>query len=68
MESLESQQNFNSDEVKEIIQTVTKQTLQNAVYQASKVDGWISNIVEGTLKKLQALEKPFKYIVTVVST
>mmetsp|Transcript_14759 Transcript_14759/g.37890 ORF Transcript_14759/g.37890 Transcript_14759/m.37890 type:complete len:80 (+) Transcript_14759:41-280(+) len=32
----------------------------------TKVDGWTANIVEQTLKKLSALGKPFKYIVSVV--
>jgi dynein light chain Tctex-type 1 len=30
----------------------------------SKIDAWSNNIVEGCLKRLAALNKPFKYVVT----
>jgi dynein light chain Tctex-type 1 len=30
----------------------------------SKLDSWINNVVEGCLKRLAALNKPFKYVVS----
>lgn len=30
----------------------------------AKIDQWSSNIIEGALKRLAALGKPFKYVVT----
>lgn len=30
----------------------------------AKIDSWANNIVEGCLKRLAALNKPFKYVIT----
>ena len=40
--------------------------LKNTTYQKEKVNGWCSQIVDSCLKSLAALNKPFKYVVTVV--
>lgn len=37
-------------------------TLQNASYHHSKVPQWTNNVVEQCLKRLTALNKPFKYV------
>jgi hypothetical protein len=37
-------------------------TLQNAVYHPSKVPQWTNNVVEQCMKRLSALNKPFKYV------
>ena len=41
-------------------------TLQNQTYNHNKVAQWTSNCVEQCLKRLTALNKPFKYIVTCI--
>lgn len=57
---------FVVDEVSMII----KESVENAIgvnmYQHNKVNQWTSNIVEQCLKRLTALNKPFKYVVSVV--
>ena len=35
---------------------------QNAVYAHQSVPQWTSDIIEGSMKKLTGLQKPFKYI------
>jgi hypothetical protein len=35
---------------------------QTEVYHHSKVPQWTSEVIEGTMKKLTQLQKPFKYI------
>ena len=35
---------------------------QQAVYEHGKVPQWTSDVVEGVMKKLTGLQKPFKYI------
>jgi hypothetical protein len=37
-------------------------SLNNAIYTHSKVTTWQATIVENTLKRLAALNKPFKYV------
>ena len=43
-----------------------KTTLNSVQWNAKKVDGWTSNIVEHCLKRLAEMKKPFKYIVTAI--
>lgn len=40
------------------------QVVGDNAFAHSKIDQWSSNIIEGALKRLAALGKPFKYIVT----
>ncbi|CAG8555635.1 11189_t:CDS:2 [Diversispora eburnea] len=56
---------FNEDEVKHIIKEVVETTiLQDSAYLHSRVSNWNAIIVEHVTKKLAALSKSFKYIVT----
>eukprot|EP00047_Mylnosiga_fluctuans_P002830 m.226142 g.226142 ORF g.226142 m.226142 type:complete len:117 (+) comp11378_c0_seq1:33-383(+) len=55
---------FVVDEVSMIIKECVEQTIGVNTYQQSKVNQWTSNIVESCLKRLCALNKPFKYIVS----
>ena len=36
------------------------------MYSAKKIHDWTSSIVEAVLKALQAVNKPFKYVVTCI--
>ena len=40
------------------------QTIGDAQFMLPKINQWSSNVVEGCLKRLAALNKPFKYVVT----
>lgn len=50
------------------IDTMVREAISGAAgdnqFLHSKADAWSSNIVEGCLKRLAALNKPFKYVVT----
>ena len=35
---------------------------QQATYEHEKVPQWTSDVIEGVMKKLTGLQKPFKYI------
>eukprot|EP00241_Pyramimonas_parkeae_P020630 CAMPEP_0114325172 /NCGR_PEP_ID=MMETSP0059-20121206/28947_1 /TAXON_ID=36894 /ORGANISM="Pyramimonas parkeae, Strain CCMP726" /LENGTH=101 /DNA_ID=CAMNT_0001453857 /DNA_START=152 /DNA_END=457 /DNA_ORIENTATION=+ len=50
------------DEMDAVIRQSIESTLGTAGFQPSKINAWTSNIVEGCLKRLAALEKPFKYV------
>ena len=41
-----------------------EQTVGTNAFMHTKVNQWTSNVVEGCLKRLAGLQKPFKYVVT----
>lgn len=50
------------------VDTMVREAIAAAVgdgaFAHAKVDAWSGNVVEGCLKRLAALAKPFKYVVT----
>ena len=54
------------DDVEAIVKESIDAVLANAPYKHAFVGTWTSNIVEGCVKQLTALKKPFKYVVTCV--
>mmetsp|Transcript_48196 Transcript_48196/g.113765 ORF Transcript_48196/g.113765 Transcript_48196/m.113765 type:complete len:113 (+) Transcript_48196:255-593(+) len=60
----EGDRTFNQEEVRQIVEESVNSSLANAIYTHSKVTTWQATIVENTLKRLAALNKPFKYVVT----
>mmetsp|Transcript_28814 Transcript_28814/g.63480 ORF Transcript_28814/g.63480 Transcript_28814/m.63480 type:complete len:114 (-) Transcript_28814:924-1265(-) len=57
---------FVADDVSNIIKESIDAVLQNQQYNENKVSQWTSVCLENTIKKLTALNKPFKYVVTCV--
>ncbi len=51
-------------EVDSVIRETVIHTIGEAAFTQGKVNAWSSHIVEGCLKKLAAMGKPFKYVVT----
>ena len=51
-------------EVDEMVRKCIADLLGEQAFQHAKADTWTKNIIEECLKKLQALQKPFKYVVT----
>lgn len=64
MEAVET--TFVQEEVSLVIKESVESTIGVNTYQHNKVSQWSSNIVEQCLKRLTALGKPFKYVVSVV--
>ncbi len=59
---------FVEDDVKGIIQGAIQAVLHEAQYNNKKVNEWTNAIVTQCLKELQALARPFKYIITCIIT
>ncbi|GAM19607.1 hypothetical protein SAMD00019534_027820, partial [Acytostelium subglobosum LB1] len=59
-----SAEQFSVEDVLGILKEAVETTIQNAQYQHSKVPQWTASVIETSLKKLQELNKPYKYIVT----
>mmetsp|Transcript_44904 Transcript_44904/g.142979 ORF Transcript_44904/g.142979 Transcript_44904/m.142979 type:complete len:117 (+) Transcript_44904:167-517(+) len=47
-----------------LIRESIEKAIGDAGFQHAKLNAWSGNVVEGCLKRLSALQKPFKYIVT----
>ncbi|KAI8093911.1 flagellar inner arm dynein light chain [Halteromyces radiatus] len=62
----DDKQKFNAEEMTTIIKETVENTIQDADYSHSKVPAWNSTIVETCLKKLRAVNKNYKFIVTCV--
>lgn len=50
------------------VDTMVRESISTSVgdnqFLHAKIDTWSANVVEGCLKRLAALNKPFKYVVT----
>lgn len=50
------------------VDTMVRESIAASVgdmhFMHAKIDTWANNVVEGCLKRLAALSKPFKYVVT----
>ncbi|GKT36088.1 Dynein light chain Tctex-1 like protein [Aduncisulcus paluster] len=57
---------FAVDEITTICKDVVEAQLKAFTYAHSKVTTWTSNVIEESLKKLTALNKPFKYVVSCI--
>eukprot|EP00201_Polytomella_parva_P023520 CAMPEP_0175043106 /NCGR_PEP_ID=MMETSP0052_2-20121109/2974_1 /TAXON_ID=51329 ORGANISM="Polytomella parva, Strain SAG 63-3" /NCGR_SAMPLE_ID=MMETSP0052_2 /ASSEMBLY_ACC=CAM_ASM_000194 /LENGTH=118 /DNA_ID=CAMNT_0016306071 /DNA_START=37 /DNA_END=393 /DNA_ORIENTATION=- len=51
-------------EVDTLVREVINSTIGDSQFIHNKIDSWSNNIVEGCLKKLAGLGKPFKYVTT----
>mmetsp|Transcript_25661 Transcript_25661/g.57690 ORF Transcript_25661/g.57690 Transcript_25661/m.57690 type:complete len:94 (-) Transcript_25661:21-302(-) len=57
---------FDKDQIKTILKDCVEETLGQHTYEHAKVGQWINDVCEKSTKKLIALSKPFKYVVTCV--
>lgn len=55
---------FSVEDVEAIVRTAIHSTLNEHDYNGKKVEDWTNAIVNICLKELQALNRPFKYIIT----
>jgi dynein light chain Tctex-type 1 len=58
------QASFVADDVSTIIKDALDTVLQSQHYNVDKVPQWTNACMESCMKRLTALNKPFKYIVT----
>ena len=51
-------------EVEALVRETVAQAVGDSAYAPARVDAWSAAVLEGCLKKLSALGKPYKYVVT----
>ena len=56
------EQAFDPNQVDEIIKKSIQDTIEQSVYDQSKVGDWNSGIIDKCMKQLVSLEKRFKYV------
>ncbi|KAH7831222.1 dynein light chain, Tctex-1 domain containing protein [Monocercomonoides exilis] len=68
MEDLQSSEEavFPVDDVRNVVKETVQKVLENQYFEQEKVPEWVDTINSMTVKKLCALQTPFKYIVTTV--
>ena len=57
---------FSVEDVEGIVRGAIHNSLNENQYNSKKINEWSNNIVTSCLKELQALARPFKYIITCV--
>ena len=66
MEYSGEEQEFNQEEIENIIKDAIVKTLAEVDYNQSKVDVWSNSILSDCLKELQNLNKQYKYAITCI--
>ena len=57
---------FSVEDAETIVRTAIHNVLNESAYSSKKVNEWSNGIVTHCLKELQALGRPFKYIITCI--
>ena len=65
-EVFEGDAEFPQEEVENIIKMAIHNSLNENSYNSKKVNEWTNSIVTTCLKDLQALARPYKYIITCI--
>ncbi len=65
-DQLEDDNSFPSEDIEQKIQEVADDVLKDAMWDEQKVPMWINLINEKLMLQLMSLNKPYKYVVTVV--
>jgi dynein light chain Tctex-type 1 len=65
MDQLTEDDLIDDAEVDTLVRDAVAAAVGDAPFAHAKLDAWSANIAEGALKRLVALSKPFKYVVTV---
>eukprot|EP00826_Nyctotherus_ovalis_P039041 TRINITY_DN371_c0_g1_i10.p1 TRINITY_DN371_c0_g1~~TRINITY_DN371_c0_g1_i10.p1 ORF type:complete len:127 (+),score=53.18 TRINITY_DN371_c0_g1_i10:141-521(+) len=63
-EKAETEEKVNQEEIENIVLQSIESEIKDSQYEESKVPHWINTICENCILKLNALKKPYKYIVT----
>eukprot|EP00929_Paragymnodinium_shiwhaense_P075329 TRINITY_DN38506_c0_g1_i1.p1 TRINITY_DN38506_c0_g1~~TRINITY_DN38506_c0_g1_i1.p1 ORF type:complete len:122 (+),score=21.89 TRINITY_DN38506_c0_g1_i1:45-410(+) len=66
MEYAEGDTDFLIEDVETTVKGALQMTLSENRYNPKKVNDWTNAVIDQCLKGLQALNKPFKYIVTCI--
>ena len=66
VDQLEDDNSFPSEDIEIKITEVAEEVLKDAMWDEQKVPQWINQINEKLMQSLMTLNKPYKYVITVV--
>ena len=66
VDQLEDDNSFPSEDIELKITEVAEEVLKDAMWDEQKVPQWINQINEKLMQSLMTLNKPYKYVITVV--
>ena len=66
IEGVEDDNSFPSEDIELKITEATEEILKDAMWDEHKVPGWINQINEKIMAGLMTLERPYKYVITVL--
>ena len=66
VDQLEDDNSFPSEDIEQKIGEVAEEVLKDAMWDEQKVPHWINQINEKLMQQLILLNKPYKYVITVV--
>ena len=66
VDQIEDDNSFPTDEIESKISEVVEDVLKDAMWDEHKVPQWINTINEKLMLSLMQLNKPYKYVITVV--
>jgi len=66
MDFQELGEEFLVEDVETTIKSAIGSVLNDTMYTSKKVNDWSNNIISSALKGLQSLNRPFKYVLTVI--
>jgi dynein light chain Tctex-type 1 len=66
MEFQDTTEDFLVEDVETVIKSAIGSVLNDTMYTPNKVNDWSNNIIAGALKGLQSLNRPYKYVITVI--
>jgi dynein light chain Tctex-type 1 len=59
-------ESFKHGDVEAVVKNAIGSTLGDAMYDHNRVNDWSNNIITSALKGLQALNHPYKYVITII--
>merc|ERR1712243_994 len=61
-----SETGFVVDEVNQVIKDSIESVIGGSQYESKKIDTWMNSVIESCIENLNKLDKPYKYVATVV--
>ena len=57
---------FPVEDVETVVKSAIESVLSEAMYNPKKENDWSNSIIASSLKGLQSLNRPFKYVITII--
>ena len=64
MDFQEGGEEFSSEDVETVVKNTVSTVLEAGMYNPKKVNDWCNSIIDISLKELQSLARPYKYVIT----